>query len=139
MSFLYSTKRDDTGVEFLRESDTVEAINLYEFINSENNYINEYYFIARDPEYREKARKALLKSLRVSGRWKCLFCIEEGNLKFVPAGVDEYMNDDTKFRELILLAMNWTAGFTGGGTEMLSLLLKNKMSAVWNIINGQGQ
>src|SRR5947199_10786638 len=88
--------------------------------------------------YRDIARnKELLKSLlRTSGR---LFSIEGRRLKFITAGVDEYTNDDIKFRELILLAINWTAGLTGRGTEMLSLLYKNKMAAARNLIVQDGQ
>lgn len=44
-----------------------------------------------------------------------------------------------EFRELILLAINWTDGLTGRGTEMLSLLFKNKMAAGRNLIVSNGQ
>ena len=68
-----------------------------------------------------------------------MMIIEDGKLVFLTAGMDEYTRADIEFRELILLAINWTDALTGRGTEMLSLLFKNKMSAGRNVVVHDGQ
>ena len=120
-------------------SDTVEPINPYTFIDSETDYVNNHYFAASDPEYRNTARTKLLTSLRKSEHWERMLEVENGELKFVKAEVDVYTKDDIAFRELILLAINWTGELTGRGTEILSLLFKNKMAAARNVIIQDGQ
>ena len=58
---------------------------------------------------------------------------------FEPDGVARYKKSIIEFLELLLLAINWTCGQTGWGTEMLCLLYRNKMSADRNIFVQDGQ
>jgi hypothetical protein len=114
-------------------------MNPYDCVDNESNYVNGHYFAASKSEYKDIARRELLETLQSSDRWKHIVRVENGVLKFLPTGVDEYTKDDTVFRELMLLAINWTGGLTGRGTEMTSLLYKNKMTAARNVIVEDGQ
>jgi len=80
-----------------------------------------------------------MDAMMKSEKWDQMMMIENGQLVFRATGVDEYTRYDKEFRELILLAINWTPGLTGRGTEMLSLLFKNKMAAGRNLIVLDGQ
>jgi hypothetical protein len=80
-----------------------------------------------------------MNGLMKSEKWDQMMKVENGELVFLAAGVDEYTKDDTEFRELIVLAINWTGGLTGRGMEILSLLFKNKMAAGRNLIVRNGQ
>jgi len=63
----------------------------------------------------------------------------DSKMVMIKEATDKYTQHDIEFRELILLAINWTCGQTGRGTEMLSLLYKNKMSATRNVMIENGQ
>jgi hypothetical protein len=65
--------------------------------------------------------------------------IKDGEIKFKAEGILEYFKSGSEFLELLLLAINWTCGQAGRGTEMLSILYKNKMSADRNIYLLDGQ
>jgi len=121
------------------DTDKIEPINPYTFIDSESNFNNDDYFATTIPDYRNAARRTVMDALMKSEKWDRMMMIEDGKLVFLAAGVDEYTKHDMEFRELILLAINWTGGLTGRGTEMLSLLFKNKMSAGRNLIILDGQ
>jgi hypothetical protein len=122
-----------------RDSDRIEPINPYMYIDSESNLNNDDYFATTIPDYKDAARRTIMDALMKSEKWDEMTAIEDGQLVFLAAGVDEYTKHDTEFRELILLGINWTDALTGRGTEMLSLLFKNKMSAGRNVIVQNGQ
>ena len=46
-------------------------------------------------------------------KWDQMMRVENGQLVFLAANVDEYTKDDTEFRELIVLAINWMGGLMG--------------------------
>ena len=112
-----------------RDSDTIEPINLYMYIDSESNFNNDDYFATTIPDHKNAARGTIMDTLMKSKKWDQMMTIEDGQLVFLAAGVDEYTKHDTEFRELIVLGINWTDGLMGRGTEILSLLFKNKMAA----------
>jgi hypothetical protein len=122
-----------------RDSDTIEAINPYMYIDSESNFNNDDYFATTIPDYEDAARRTIMNALMKSEKWDEMMTVENGQLVFLAAGVDEYTKNDTEFRELIVLAINWTGGLTGRGMEILSLLFKNKMAAGRNLIVWNGQ
>lgn len=122
-----------------RDSDKIELINPYMFVDSEGNFNNDDYFATTIPDHEDAARRTVMDALMKSEKWDQMMTIEDGQLVFLAAGVDEYTKDDTEFRELIVLAINWTDGLTGRGTEILSLLFKNKMAAGRNLIILNGQ
>ncbi len=80
-----------------------------------------------------------MDALMKSKKWDQMMTIEDGQLVFLAAGVNEYTKHDTEFRELILLTINWTDGLMRRGTEILSLLFKNKMAVGRNLIVLNGQ
>jgi len=122
-----------------RDSDKIEPINPYIYVDSESNFNNDDYFATTIPDHKNAARRTVMDALMKSEKWDQMMMIEDGQLVFLAAGVDEYTKYDTEFRELILLAINWTDGLTGRGTEILSLLFKNKMAAGRNLIVLNGQ
>jgi len=122
-----------------RDSDKIESINPYTFVDSESNFNNGDYFATTIPDYEVIARQMVMNALMNSDNWDKMMVIEDGKLVFLAAGKDEYTKNDTQFRELILLAINWTCALTGRGPEMLSLLYKNKMSAGRNLVILDGQ
>jgi hypothetical protein len=122
-----------------RDSDKIELINPYMYIDSESNFNHDDYFATTIPDYEDAARRIIMNELMNSEKWDRMMIIEDGKLVFLATGMDEYTRADTEFRELILLAINWTDALTGRGTEMLSLLFKNKMCAGRNVIILDGQ
>ena len=70
-----------------------------------------------------------------SDKWKTIM---DGKMVMKKEATDKYTKHNTEFRELILLAINWTCGQTGRGMEMLSVLYKNKMSATRNVMIENG-
>src|SRR6266496_5270353 len=122
-----------------RDSDTIEPINPYMYIDSESNFNNDDYFATTIPDYEDAARQTVMNALMKSEKWDQMMTIEDGQLVFLAAGVDEYTKHDTEFRELIVLGINWTDGLMRRGTEILSLLFKNKMAVGRNLIIWNGQ
>jgi hypothetical protein len=120
-----------------RQEDTIEAMDPYSFVDHEYVHENGHYFAYLLPDYRHAARKRVLESLSASREdWNR---IVRADGTFEPDGVARYKKSIIEFLELLLLAINWTCGQTGRGTEMLCLLYKNKMSADRNVFVQDGQ
>jgi hypothetical protein len=110
-----------------RQGDTIEPMNPYSIVDNEYVHENGHYFAHLLSDYRHVAKKTVLESLSESREdWNKLVRADE---TFNPDGVATYTKSVIEFLELLLLAINWTCGQTGRGTEMLCLLYKNKMSA----------
>lgn len=120
-----------------RQKDTIDPINPYSFVDHE--YVHEvgHYFAYLLPDHRHAARKSVLESLSESSQDWDKMVRTDGT--FEPDGVATYRKSVIEFLELLLLAINWTCGQTGRGTEMVSLLYRNKMSADRNIFVQDGQ
>jgi hypothetical protein len=118
-------------------SDTIEPMNPYQFVDHEYIHERGHYFAQLIPEHSHQARKTVLSNLkRTKQNWRRL--IRERD-EFDAAEVASYTRSVQRFLELLLLAINWTCGQTGRGTEMMSLLYKNKTSADRNIFVQDGQ
>jgi hypothetical protein len=122
-----------------RDSDTIDPINPYDINDSKNDSTAGDYFASRNPDFKDNARRYIMVELCKSDQWKTIMDVCEGKMVMKKEAMDEYTKYDTQFREMILLAINWTCGQTGRGTEMLSLLYKNKMSAMRNVMIEDGQ
>jgi hypothetical protein len=120
-----------------RQEDTIEPINPYSFVDHEYVHENGHYFAYLLPDHRHAARKSVLEWLsRSRDDWDKMV---RADGTFEPDGVATYRKSVSEFLELLLLAINWTCGQIGRGTEMLSLLYRNKMSADRNIFVQDGQ
>jgi hypothetical protein len=119
------------------DEDTIVPMNPYDLVDNEYVHENGHYFAYLLPDHRHCARKVVLEALNQSEReWENLV---RADGTFDPDGVARYDKSVNEFLELLLLAINWTCGQTGRGTEMLCLLYKNKMSADRNIFVQDGQ
>jgi len=120
-----------------RDEDTITPMNPYDLVDNEYIHENGHYFAYLLSDHRHRARKVILEALRRSkSKWDSL--VRE-DCTFNPDGVAKYDKSVSEFLELLLLAINWTCGQTGRGTEMLCLLYRNKMSADRNIFIQDGQ
>jgi hypothetical protein len=120
-----------------RQEDTIEPMNPYSFVDHEYVHETGHYFAYLLHNHRHAARKTVLESLRgLKEDWVKMVRVDG---TFEPEGVATYKKSVIEFLELLLLAINWTCGQTGRGTEMLCLLYKNKMSGDRNIFVQDGQ
>jgi hypothetical protein len=122
-----------------RDSNTIDPINPYDIVDSKGDCTAGDYFASRNPDFKDNARRYIIHELCKSDKWKTIMEVCDGKMVMKTEAMDKYTKHDTEFRELILLAINWTCGQTGRGTEMLSLLYKNKMSATRNVMIENGQ
>jgi len=120
-----------------RQKDTIDPMNPYSFVDHEFVHEVGHYFAYLLPDHRHAARKSVLESLSESSQDWDKMVRTDGT--FEPDGVATYRKSVIEFLELLLLAINWTCGQTGRGTEMVSLLYRNKMSADRNIFVQDGQ
>ena len=67
-------------------------------------------------------------------KWDQMMTMKNEWFVFQEINVDEYTRNDMKFREFILLRINWTNRLTKRETKMLSLLFKNKMTTGRNLV-----
>ena len=89
-----------------RDSDKIEPINPYMYVDSESNFNNDDYFATTIPDHKNAARRIIMNALMKSEKWNQMITIEDGQLVFLTTSVDEYIKHDTEFRELILLTIN---------------------------------
>src|SRR5277367_176543 len=122
-----------------RDSDMINPINPYDNVDSKGDSTAGDYFASRNPDFKDKARQYIMLELCKSDKWKIIMKVCDGKMVMKKEATDKYTKHDTEFRELILLVINWTCGQTGRGTEMLSVLYKNKMSAIRNVMIENGQ
>jgi hypothetical protein len=120
-----------------QNSDTIDPMNPYQFVDHEFVHDRGHYFAQLISDHRHRARETVLKNLKKSGRDWLKFI--RGARDFDRCEVASYTKSVERFLELLLLAVNWTCGQTGRGTEMVSLLYKNKTSADRNIFVQDGQ
>ena len=89
-----------------RDSNKIELINSYIYIDSESNFNNDDYFATTIPDHKNAARRIIMNALMKSEKWNQMITIEDGQLVFLTTSVDEYIKHDTEFREFILLTIN---------------------------------
>ena len=116
------------------DSNKIESINLYIYINSKNNFNNNNYFAIMILDYKNIAKWIIINILIKSEKWNQMMTIENEQLVFLVIDIDEYTKYDTEFWELILLTINWINELMRKEIEILSLLFKNKMIVNRNLI-----
>ena len=65
--------------------------------------------------------------------------MDENAIMWKKEWIRKYVKIQEEFMELCLMAMNFTCGQTGRGTEMLSIVYKNIAAADRNVILLDGQ
>ena len=98
-----------------------------------------YYFAMEEGDAFSKGRKRMLERLQQSEKWSDMIDDQGDQLTFIQAEVDNYLQWDEKFRELLCILNILTCGQTGRGPEMLSLLFMNTMEMDRSILTEDGQ
>ena len=65
------------------DSETIEPINPYMYIDSESNFNNDDYFAMTIPDYEDTARRTVMDALRKSEKLDQIMTIENGQLVFL--------------------------------------------------------
>ena len=89
-----------------RDLDKIESINLYIYINSENNFNNNDYFATMILDHKNIIKWIIINILMKSKKWNQMIIIENKQLVFLIININEYIKYDTEFQELILLMIN---------------------------------
>jgi hypothetical protein len=87
----------------------------------------------------DEGRRYVFQKLLESGSKDKIYQVEDGELKFHKAGVDEYEGWLKKFKLLMCVLIMLTCGQTGRGTEMTSLLYMNTINSLRGIYILDGQ
>jgi hypothetical protein len=116
------------------DTDRLPLMNPWDIRDSERNLDNGYSFVCNNPNYRRIALQQVFGGMhrrgidiasstrQIQGRWI-----------LVAEARDAYRAAAEGFRELLMLAIAFICGMAGRGTEMLSLLFRNKGAAQRNI------
>ena len=122
-----------------RDMDTIDVIDPYSFVDQELNYNNGFSLAELIPDHGHTAREIVMNKLRLSCSWNSMIEVVNEEIVFLAEGKEQYTRNDEEFRELLLMAVNWTCGLTGRGMEMVSLLFENKQAAARNVFIYDGQ
>jgi len=118
---------------------SIPGMDLNSIIDDPDKRHAGHYFALDEEGAYKKARLRMLERLGKSDKWDKMMENLGDELKFLNAGVDEYLSLDEEFRVLLCIAMIFTCGLSGRGREMTSLLYMNTMEADRNILCEDGQ
>jgi len=128
------------AVELLFQPDgRLPQVDLYALKDNPNRKEAEYYFAKEQPELLDDGRRYMIHNLKRSEKRNDMFEVENGKLKFLKGGVDNYENRVRKFKKLLCVLMMLTCGQTGRGSELTSLLYMNTMNGDRSIYIEDGQ
>jgi hypothetical protein len=117
---------------------SIPEFNL-QVIDDPSNHNAGHYFLFDEPDGTRNGCQRMMDRLQHSDYWAKMTQVNGDCLKFHQSAVDEYMKDDTIFRELLALLVMFTCGISGRGTEMTSLRYMNAMDGDRMIYVEDGQ
>jgi hypothetical protein len=120
-------------------SNTIATINPYDIVDDESVSDVGHFFGEMIDDYGHVARSTVIENLRESGLFESATTMDENAIMWKKEWIRKYVKIQEEFMELCLMAMNFTCGQTGRGTEMLSIVYKNIAAADRNVILLDGQ
>jgi hypothetical protein len=116
------------------DTDRLPRMNPWDIRDSERNLDNGYSFVCNNPDYRRIALQQVFGGMRERGiDLASVTRRVQGRWILVVEARDAYRTAAEGFRELLMPAIAFICGMAGRGTEMLSLLFRNKGAAQRNI------
>ena len=122
-----------------QEDGRIPETDLNAIIDNPDKRDTGYYFVMEEEDAFSKARMRMMERLQESEKWSEMVDDLGDGLTFIQAEVDNYLQWDEKFRELLCILIILTCGQTGRGTEMTSLLYANTMEMDRSILIEDGQ
>jgi len=120
-------------------SDMITAINPYDIVDDESVPDVGHFFGEKMADHRHIARDTIIKNLHLSELFESMTTIDGNTIMWKKESIRKYAMIQDQFLELCLVAMNFTCGQVGRGTEMLSIVYKNIAAADRNVILLDGQ